>query len=850
MSCASRLGQGTQCEASTQREAGTPAVHHTNASLLHGATSLDSVELLPAYWRLSGTSTILYPCATVNGSSSCIGGTYAGDENEFKPEYTGSGYCLEGHTGPMCQVCMETGTYYEVELARCSTCPVLTDSMQLPIIGLCLLLVLLLGFKLVSRWIGGCKLLVAPIALGRRAADQLKEVDIVPRFKLVFTFFQLASQLTTTYNVKLSGRAAQLYTDSVSIFSWASVNLDDYFYPGQCIKAGFKLRLLIRGIWPVILLVAIPLCATLYFYCRRTRGAGKAWLSNALLVALPFDLMVSFVLCPTVSKGIFGSFNCVEFDLGGEDTRTFLAEDLLVVCSASTLSGEYPAEYSDIRTIAGVFVLLWPIGMPLIYLLALLPLRKDLRQKRKTKLVKATAFLHKEYTPSHFWWEVLSLSQRLILTGFVLLIPIENDYWRIFLGLLVTIGYLTLLQFSHPYARPDINTQAIAAQFSLVCVFLGGAFIKLFSGGGEDTCSSSDGAVEDDSDDMNVLMVVYIMVMFNGFVLLICVVLAIHKFASSSALPSIRLVSNGNVPELKMQPEHKFHLFLSHIWSSGQDQMATVKRELQLLVPGIRVFLDVDDLEEIGDLEKYVRQTQTMLIFLSKGYFFSGNCKKEIIATLKVGNPIILLHETDPMRGGASVEQLTKDCPDEMVGGIFGQQLPIIPWLRVKEYKLISLKMIVSSMLIHQSLKKPTEKQIRKSAVDAAQIEALKSEGKKARAMCLRTAAKGGVGGEATAFEVLVGQAKESGPELTPMELRHGGVVEQKQAKVPGLTSLGSDLYVPGEVMRQSLSFLTKTTLIVSAENPGATSSPSPSPSPSPTPNPTPSPDPDPNPKP
>eukprot|EP00964_Phaeocystis_antarctica_P102885 scaffold68197_cov53-Phaeocystis_antarctica.AAC.1 len=127
-----------------------------------------------------------------------------------------------------------------------------------------------------------------------------------------------------------------------------------------------------------------------------------------------------------------------------------------------------------------------------------------------------------------------------------------------------------------------------------------------------------------------------------------------------------------------MQPEHKFHLFLSHIWSSGQDQMATVKRELQLLVPGIRVFLDVDDLEEIGDLEKYVRQTQTMLIFLSKGYFFSGNCKKEIIATLKVGNPVILLHETDPMRGGASVEQLTKDCPDEMVGGIFGQQLPII----------------------------------------------------------------------------------------------------------------------------------------------------------------------------
>ena len=54
------------------------------------------------------------------------------------------------------------------------------------------------------------------------------------------------------------------------------------------------------------------------------------------------------------------------------------------------------------------------------------------------------------------------------------------------------------------------------------------------------------------------------------------------------------------------------------------------------------------------------------------------------------------------------------------------------------------------------------------------------------------------------------------------MERRHGGVVEQMQAKVPGLSSLGSDLFVPGEVMRQTLKFLTKTTLIVSNQNPGA----------------------------
>ena len=35
------------------------------------------------------------------------------------------------------------------------------------------------------------------------------------------------------------------------------------------------------------------------------------------------------------------------------------------------------------------------------------------------------------------------------------------------------------------------------------------------------------------------------------------------------------------------------HVFLSHIWSSAQDQVAVIKRQLLLLVPGISVFLDV-----------------------------------------------------------------------------------------------------------------------------------------------------------------------------------------------------------------------------------------------------------------
>ena len=85
--------------------------------------------------------------------------------------------------------------------------------------------------------------------------------------------------------------------------------------------------------------------------------------------------------------------------------------------------------------------------------------------------------------------------------------------------------------------------------------------------------------------------------------------------------------------------------------------------------------------------------------------FFSANCKKEISFTLDNKSPIILLHETDPARGGAPIEQLMTDCPDEWREQIFDPYRPVIPWLRIKDFKLVSLKMIVSSMLVHQRRK-------------------------------------------------------------------------------------------------------------------------------------------------
>ena len=50
-----------------------------------------------------------------------------------------------------------------------------------------------------------------------------------------------------------------------------------------------------------------------------------------------------------------------------------------------------------------------------------------------------------------------------------------------------------------------------------------------------------------------------------------------------------------------------------------QDQVAVIKKNLQLLLPGVQIFLDVDDLVDIGNLEQYITKSQCVLVFLSRG---------------------------------------------------------------------------------------------------------------------------------------------------------------------------------------------------------------------------------------
>ena len=65
------------------------------------------------------------------------------------------------------------------------------------------------------------------------------------------------------------------------------------------------------------------------------------------------------------------------------------------------------------------------------------------------------------------------------------------------------------------------------------------------------------------------------------------------------------------------------------------------------MVPDLHVFLDVDDLEEIGDLEGYIERTSIICVYCSNGYFTSKNCMRELVSASLMGKPIISLVDLD-----------------------------------------------------------------------------------------------------------------------------------------------------------------------------------------------------------
>ena len=127
---------------------------------------------------------------------------------------------------------------------------------------------------------------------------------------------------------------------------------------------------------------------------------------------------------------------------------------------------------------------------------------------------------------------------------------------------------------------------------------------------------------------------------------------------------------------------------------------------LKLYIQGISIWLDVDELENVCDLEKSVAESAYFVLFYSKGFFNSINCRREVIYAQKAAKPITVMFELDDIAVDKIVEmknEFNKYWPTDMTPDIFSDYIfaqdPIIQISNGRQFSMESIKLVAGRLL-------------------------------------------------------------------------------------------------------------------------------------------------------
>jgi hypothetical protein len=169
------------------------------------------------------------------------------------------------------------------------------------------------------------------------------------------------------------------------------------------------------------------------------------------------------------------------------------------------------------------------------------------------------------------------------------------------------------------------------------------------------------------------------------------------------------MVSTGHTPDLKLPGKCNYHVFMSHVWATGQSKTHAIARKLKLLLPQLQVWLDVDLLDDVSNLEEYVESTLVFFLFYSTGYFKSTNCLREIYAAIEMGKPIIVVYDGDESVLDIMRNEIKQHCDRTKVDKILQRLLgdgdnpnnSPIQWLDEGSFSIAAMKRIYHRIFAH-----------------------------------------------------------------------------------------------------------------------------------------------------
>ena len=636
---------------------------------------LETLPVKPAFYRDNNQSTDVRRCPDAKANCSTTAGTWQCERDSTsgcRGSLTPTG-CADGLTGPYCRLCAEAGelVHYvaatDKQVAHCETCgSKLVTTISVGVIVLAALpFVYLLLVKVHDK-------------LQKNNSKALKRMAYINatfkpanKGKIIIGFYMIATKTYEVYEVELPADVSAIL---VQLSSFITLGVKGFSATSvECMGlTGYVPRLLFwMLVPPVIVGLVVGFNAIAMFVSARMAKRSERAVPQASLFerSLPLVLKAMFLVYPVVTQVAFESFPCYEFDNGAS---AYLKADVNIDCNAD--------EYGSAKGLAWIAIILYPIGLWMVNFVLLMKCRRALLAGQETSLTRATAFLHKEYDPICFWWELAEMARRFILVGlFVTFQP--GKIIQIGAGTIVCGVYLLVQLQAKPYKVPTDDLLASASSFSLLMVFLCSVFYKYAAlTNSEELQEKMSQEQKDDYITSSLTLSFVLILSVLGSILAAAGLACAQVIGEMRARMKLRLIkyaSNGKEVVCKvltdasgMADAQAFHLFLSHAWPAAQDRMRIVKERFAEALPSAKVFLDVDDLKS-GSGTAEVDKSECILVFTTTSYFTKKNSMKELYRAVVQRRPILAMLEPDmTQEGGLTQAAITEMLTSEQLDGV------------------------------------------------------------------------------------------------------------------------------------------------------------------------------------
>ena len=241
-------------------------------------TTLETLVVLPGYWRASFSSAVLTACRAFGGGDRAGEARCAGNERGAKQasrrlEAAGSNeYCASDFKGPECQLCVAEN-HYLVNGVKCDKCLSVGGAAG-RIAGIVLSLCVACGLAAYcySRTDWREKSCVGPpLRFADRTVVYYVGMGLTAKMKILFSFWQVCIVLSTTYSARLPEEYTS-WTDAVSkavAIDWSGV-----FLPAQCLS--YRSRLVAIAVSPIGLIALFLLAGIGRRLHARWRAGGSS----------------------------------------------------------------------------------------------------------------------------------------------------------------------------------------------------------------------------------------------------------------------------------------------------------------------------------------------------------------------------------------------------------------------------------------------------------------------------------------------------------------------------------------------------------------------------------------------